>query len=495
MANVLLIVPTGEEDAAISSFAGPHCGSHRIAGYLRKFGHDVTVWDQWYDSLRLEEVLAAKDWNLIGFSPLSHTLPQDIMAMQTSHRLCPRAKIVAGGMEAALNFQEIFDHTDVNAVILAEGEEPMRALSDMADSGVYREVSAIPGIIWRERAKPITGGDLWNYYQCMDFSSMNYPLYWARIRELTGNQQYEPDIRLVTETHCNRNCIFCSQTNFHRRAIGRTIAPAMLTAEQIYDIICRAKRDLPELKRVKFDGDDFFMDRQRALTFFRDYAQREPLSGFKYLVEAGIPTVDEKLVFAGAMSGLVFLNMGLENCSQRVLKALGKPQDVEKTIQIISWCRKYRVEPYLLILLFAPESTIEDLRLNADMLTEFMESGAALGISPNIRPYRGTRLYEMDYDFEWRSVPLAGGGTLKQAYIAWCRDPEARAIQEAFWEAWPSRLRQIKELEGHAYSRRIAPEILHLLKELLSTTPGAKAQNGDYSPTSPCPKAGISRRS
>ena len=479
MAKVLLIAPTGEEDGGVEAFGGPHHGLHRIAGYLRQFGHDVVVWDQWYSVLALEEILSTKAWNLIGFSPISHTLPQDIMAMQVAHRICPQARLVAGGMEAALNFQEIFDHTDIDAVILAEGEEPMRALADMADPGGLcdfrvawhdkrREFHSIPGIIWRERARPVTANDLWEYYECMDFSSMNYPLYWDRIRELTGDSQYEPDIRLVTETHCNRNCIFCSQTNFHRRAIGRTVAPVMLSAEQIYRIVCRAKVALPQLKRVYFDGDDFFLDRERALSFFRDYAQQEPLAGFKYLAEASIPTINEELVFAGAMSGLKLLNTGLENCSQRVLKTLGKPQDIEKTVEIISWCRSYGVEPYLLILLFPPESTLEDLRLNADKLTEFMESGATLSIIPNLRPYRGTRLYEMDCDFEWRTVPLAGGGALKQAHIAWCRDPAARAVQEGFWAVWPERFRRIKAEEGAAFRRRTAPEMLSLLTELLS---------------------------
>lgn len=490
MANVLLIAPTGSEDGGIEAYAAPHHGLHRIAGWLRYHGHRCRVWDQWYDDCSLEEILQQKPaWDLIGFSTISHTLAWDIEAMREAHRLCPEAILVAGGMESAMNFQEIFDHTDVHGIILAEGEEPMLHLCQCIDGkilgGIKQENNSliyysIPGMIWRHRAKQIDALTLWKYYEHMNFSSMGYERYWERIRQLTGNRDYEPDIRLVTETHCNRNCIFCTQTNFHRRAIGHSVPPAILSAEQIFKIICRAKRELPDLKKVYFDGDDFFIDRERAFSFFSRYAQRESLAGFKYLVEASLTSIDEELIRVGAKNGLVLLNMGLENCSERVLRSLGKPQKVQKCFDVIYWCRCHNVEPYILILLFPPESTIEDLKLNLSILTQFMESGATLSIIPNLRPYRGTRLYEMDYDFHWETISLdlpglldrqtgqkGKRGALKQATIAWCRDPEARSVQQAFWREWPKQLDRIKRERGYAFRRQTAPEMLHLLKEIL----------------------------
>lgn len=465
MSNVLLIAPTGAEDPCVEAYGGPHHGLHRIAGYLRIHGHSVKVWDKWYDDHSLEEVLAEQHWGLIGFSTISHTLPQDIEAMRTARKLCPDAILVAGGIESAMNFQELFDHTDIDGIVLAEGEDTLDELMYCLDHGM--DDFPPNGIIWRARADPVDSDTLWEYWEKIDFAAMNYPRYWQRIRDLTKNPDYEPDIRLVTESHCNRNCIFCSQTNFHRRAVGKTQPPALLSAEQIYDLICRAKTALPELRRVYFDGDDFFINRDRALTFFRQFAQRNTLEGFKYLAEASLPSIDEELVAVGAANGLKLLNMGLENCSQRVLKTLGKPQDVRKVFQVVSWCRKYGVEPYILILLFPPESIFDDLRLNVEMLTDLMESGATLSIIPNLRPYRGTRLYEMDYDFEWKTVPLEGGGSLKQAQIAWCRDPDARMIQKRFWERWLQRFAEIKSLERLAVRRRTAPEMVAILRDLL----------------------------
>lgn len=458
--NVLLIAPTGAEDPGIEAYAAPHHGLHRIAGYLRNQGHQVDVWDKWYTDLPLEKILQFRGWDLIGFSTINHTLSQDIETMRTVRRICPETILVAGGMESAMNFQELFDHTDIDGVVLGEGEYVLAEL--LEDPG------RIPaGMLWRRRARPYTSEDLWACYQNIDFSAMDYPRYWDRIRRLTGNQGYEEDIRLVTETHCNRNCIFCSQTNFARRATGKVQLPAMLTAEQIFTLLCRAKVQLPDLKRVYFDGDDFCLDRGRAIEYFSVYAQRDPLAGFKYLLEASLPHLDEELIHIMAGGGLSLLNMGLENCSPKILRSLGKAQSVKHCFDIVEWCRRDGVEPYVLILLFPPESTPEDLRLNVKVLTNLMEEGATLSIIPQMRPYRGTPLHEMDYDFGWEVVGLAGGGNLKRPWLVWCKDPDARAIQEKFLRLWTKRLAEIKAQGRDAFRRRTAPEMVQLLKDLL----------------------------
>lgn len=468
MKNVLLIAPTGAEDPGIEAYAAPHHGLHRIAGYLRDRGHHVAVWDKWYSDLSLDEILQTNfaqydrspGWNLIGFSTISHTLPQDIKAMRQARKLCPESILVAGGMESAMNFQEIFDHTDIDGVVLSEGEY---VLADLLD-----DPAGIPaGMLWRRRARPYTSEDLWACYEKIDFGSMDYPRYWERIRQLTGNPDYEPDIRLVTETHCNRDCVFCSQTNFARRATGKVQPPAMLTADQIFELVARAKSQLPGLKRVYFDGDDFCLDRARAIEYFSVYSQRGPLEGFKYLLEAGLPHLDEELIRTMAGGGLKLLNMGLENCSQKILHSLGKNQSVERCFEVMGWCRESGIEPYVLILLFPPESTPEDLRLNVNVLKNLMQEGATLSIISMMRPYRGTRLYEMDYEFGWEAVPLEGGGNLKRPWIVWCTDSEARGIQEKFLRAWQKRLDKIKAQGRDAFRRRTAPEMVQLLEDLL----------------------------
>ena len=112
--RLLLISPQSKKVDAERAFMSPALGIVRIAGYLRSQGQEAEAYDPNLYMLTgygpsLEEKLAEKSWDFIGFSVLEQTLIEDIQNMYLAKKMCPNAKLFAGGIEAQFNYQTILD--------------------------------------------------------------------------------------------------------------------------------------------------------------------------------------------------------------------------------------------------------------------------------------------------------------------------------------------------------------------------------------------------
>ena len=150
--KILFISPDAGGTSVYTQYHAPPLGVVRLAGYLSAKGHhgeyyDPNLYACSKKGLSLEETLKKENWDIVGFSILDETLLQDIQNIYLAKKACPNALIVAGGVEAQFNYQEILDKTPCRIVILGEGEVPMRMI---ADGMSYND---IPGLVVKNNAE------------------------------------------------------------------------------------------------------------------------------------------------------------------------------------------------------------------------------------------------------------------------------------------------------------------------------------------------------
>ena len=103
--NILLVSPTDRQEMAEVKWLSPPLGIIRLSDFLNANGHHSEYFDTNFGLANgkenyLEEKLKSKDWDIIGFSVLDDTLLNDIKNIYLANKLCPKALLVTGGIEA-----------------------------------------------------------------------------------------------------------------------------------------------------------------------------------------------------------------------------------------------------------------------------------------------------------------------------------------------------------------------------------------------------------
>ncbi len=448
---MLLFVGPTKATTGIANWAAPHLGLHMLAAWVRRQTDvRVTVYDPSVDGPVPHELYRQAQW--VGFSLTNETLPEDIAEILSAQRVNPKAVLVIGGVEATLNYQEVLDRTAVEWVVLGSGQE--------AIVSIIRGATQIPGTIHRYFNEAPLDAKLWQYYEALDFGQIGYQDYWRRTAALydTPNLDDVHTVRLVTSTHCNRGCAFCSVTQWQRLATGRHCRPARLSAEQLLQLVNRVKSELSDTRTIYFCEDDFCLSRERVDAFCEHSAGL----GLSYLIQTHSSRVDEPLISVLRRGGVRHLTLGIENVSPDVLRSFGKWQDLERVPRIISWCKGAEIRPYLLIILFAPSSKMTDLRLNVDVLRRWIDQGATVSIEPFTMPYRGAPLFTSEHEFLWRISPIEGGvAPIKSPSVILPDDPDVRTVMLNFRRQWPG------YRETHAPCHQFKGETGTLMLDLL----------------------------
>jgi hypothetical protein len=464
MKRILLVGPMTSDSAGERNWAAPPLGVHRIAAYLRTKGHTVRVYD-----CNLERDFGEAlnhQWDIIGFSPLQATLHDDILAMWDAKKWCPDALLVVGGIEANLNYAEIFDNSPVKVVVLGEGEVSIELMA----AGIPPE--DIKGTIVKHDASIHNDDKYWEWWNAIVFSRLGYQQYWREMRA-KHPEDYDKEggdtVRLVTSSHCNRGCTFCSVTQWHKFACGEITTPLTLTAHRVRALCMKVKRELPTCKSIYFVEDDFIQDRQRAMDFFRMIRENGPK--FRFQVQTHTSRllkdgwVDTELLDCMRAGGVEHITMGVENTCPHCLKSFNKVQRLDRVGHIIRECVERGIRPYILIILFPAVATWKCLHDNYENLMGYVKMGATISCEPSLMAYRGAPLYNSNHEMKYKVFDIDGKHKLRQPIAILPDDPDVREIQRAFNAMWPDFLESKKVKHGFKGATGIL--MLELLGQLL----------------------------
>jgi radical SAM superfamily enzyme YgiQ (UPF0313 family) len=399
------------------TFLAPPLGVWRLAGVLGAAGLDAQVFDpnccEDAPESALATVLSREPWDVVGISTTGMTLPHDLSLAHLVRRLLPGALLIAGGMEATFNSQELFRLGPFDRILLGEGEMPLLEIAARLRGGA--DLSGTPGT-----AFPAADGSVrlipraaMNRQELraaifkIPYERMPFPAYWRRLEdrnrvgELSVKAEREArlaeirSVRLITLNYCPMGCAFCSSTQFlHAAQGGVTAKVARLDAGECVEMIRRILSAHPRVRTIIFQDDIFvFNQDERVLPLCDALAQAKTRGDLprelRFISTNRIDAMTEERLAAMRRAGFHVLGFGVESFSLDVLREFNKARIhplIESTLQA---ALRLGITPFMDMILTSPRCRLEDMAENVRQAFRWIQAGCEVGMYPYVIPFSG----------------------------------------------------------------------------------------------------------
>jgi radical SAM superfamily enzyme YgiQ (UPF0313 family) len=458
--SMLLIAPCTPWDPVKRNMPSPPIGLWRIKGYIQeRIKATIEIYDPWYSDKKIEEICESRPWTVIGISALNDSLPQDLKNINIAKRYNAKALVLAGGIEATTNYQTILDHSLADGVILGYGEKALLRI-------LFDESLPVPGMVIRTYAEEIGIDDFDNFWEDYPLQSIPFDVYWQRAKEIRKDANFAGAFRIVDVSHCNRRCTFCSISALGAIASGKECLPVrMVSPEHVIALVHKAVHTIPELKVVYSVSDDFLTDWDRAIKILSSVATHSDTTHLKWLIQSSLPRITRDRIQELSRYNVTHLTLGLESFIPRVLKLIYKHQNPDEIYDIVEWCKEFGIDPYILVILFFPMLTYEELEQTYKGLRKLQDMGASISIEPYVRPYPKTFIslqhagkVQMDLHTDY----LGNSYRINRTLVP--ENPEVQEIFLAFQKQYDA---YMSVSEEHLFKGNISGEIIDILGRCL----------------------------
>ena len=313
--------------------------------------------------------------------------------------------ITCGGQYPSMAWVEVMENEpSVDSIVLHEGESSIVELCDTLQQG--RELDGVTGLALRTadgRPRRTAPRPL-----CADLDSLPFAY---RYREPARHMglAFRP---IWGSRGCWGSCAFCSITSYYRDANkyggGRKLR--LRTVESLADEMAALYHAEGDTTLFCFHDETLLLPRPAdsiaRLTELRDKLDALGVGQLGIIGKCRPDCVTPELAKALRRLGVVRMFVGVENGSQRGLDNLHRRTTLEQIEQALSAYEAAGIFVCYNLLLFEPDSTLEDVRGNV----EFMRKRAHIPVNfCRAEPYHGTPLYEL----------VRARGTLLGSHLGW----------------------------------------------------------------------------
>jgi len=423
-------------------FPAPALGVHHIASYLKEHGFQCDVLDPNIQFNAIEPLLESERYDLVGFSMNHQTLEHDLGLVHLVKRKLPQALLVAGGIEATFNHQQVFQYSPVDLIVLGEGEKPLLEICQGKDW------TQIPGLYIREGSNILFTGhrpalnkeEFSHIVLNLDFKNIPYHLYWQTLERrydgrLTAKQIQEiRTIRLYTTNYCPYGCAFCSATRFRSFVEGKRSKVVALEPAEVVSLIEKALAHYPLTETIFFADDDFVLNPERTMGICQGIIEAKKggllPANLSFIANTRLNNLNQEIISLMELAGWRIILCGVESFSPRLLQEYNKRFNIDTVHENIRLLLESHISPYLTIILFSPESTLEDVLITVENCINYALAGAGLGIYTYVIPLPGCQMLQREgIDLEYQRVPIPGTHlTLEKIYRMLPKDREVRSL-------------------------------------------------------------------
>lgn len=370
-------------------------------------------------------------------------------------RSCNHIKIVVGGVLSTYCAREVVEN-GADYAVKGEGEVSILKILNQEDP------STIPGIVCKIDGEIFEHPESWEALDNLDDLPCITDVRWRRLSDYISwsprGNKFDKTMSMITSRSCPFDCDFCSVPDNNQKWRPLSVAniiEEINVAVNKFDVNC-----------IEIEDDNF--------TFSEDHA----LSILNYVISLRRKGVDLSLFFPNGVmihnltkrvveamknAGTKTVYLPVESGDKNVLMAMNKPyvnSHLNKTLEVISWCKEYDIDTSAFIIVGYPGSKIvsrsyrQYIRDNCDSIIleddKFMlvkgEDGNSFNrtidfcrrmskeglgsLSPLIAtPYIGTRLYDTCKEMEWlrygdKFVSTISYADLREEFIninsPWC---------------------------------------------------------------------------
>ena len=322
-------------------------GLMSLSAVLKQKGHKVFLLDMrdttgW---AHFETCLGQYEPDLIGISFFSCDARTAQIACSICKQVFPEVPIVGGGVHLSVTHAESFPYIDT--IVHGEGEQAILELLGCIERG-----DPLPPII---DAHPILGLDVLPWVDRTLFDDepeRAHPL-------LPGLPA--PNITIITSRGCPHRCSFCSPS-------GKAIFGTTLRLRDPRDV---ADELLHEANRkgagsVMFHS-DLFANKKWLAEFLPIYKEAFEHLPFWCQMRADFISQHPDMIEEMAAVGLLWVSLGLESGSQRMLDFLKKGTTVEQNVRAAAILHDNKVNIFANLLCGVPTETEEDMKASLEM--------------------------------------------------------------------------------------------------------------------------------
>lgn len=336
----------------------PPLGILYISSHLKARGFDVGVYDTTFSSLEAFETFVAQERPPVVGIYCNMMTKFNVLQMI---RVCRRqgCQVVLGGPEPA-NYPAAYLERGADVVVIGEGELTLEELlPHLARRGVAG-MRDIQGIVYREdngsyeRTPPRPYIEDLDAQPFPDREAIDIDRYVAVWREHHGLGS----VSLITARGCPYRCRWCSHAVFgytHRRR-----SPANI-ADEVELILDRYAPDM------LWYADDVFTIHRRG---FFGYAEELKRRGIRIPFEtiSREDRLNREVVQTLAEMGCARLWLGSESGSQRIIDAMERRIDVERTREMSHLLQQYGIEVGMFMMLGYEGEEMADIEATVEHL-------------------------------------------------------------------------------------------------------------------------------
>jgi anaerobic magnesium-protoporphyrin IX monomethyl ester cyclase len=380
-----------------------------LAAYVRKFGHEVKIWDfqsMPYDKQEFLDGLDDYKPDIVGFTcytpnvKLGHELAE--VVKEYDNKIM---NVVGGPHSTYMTKETLEEFWAFDIAVIGEGEIPLRRICDMGWGGLTPGSSGLLSCAFRhenkiyiERDREIVEDldEIGNpAYDLMDFNNSK--------RSMRGfSSDFLEVCELLTSRGCPFTCTFCAAFVSTGRRLRRR-SPESTIAEAKYLM------DNFGIKHFNIIDDTFTVRKDHVFPI----AEGLHKLGATWNCWAHINTLNLEMLTHMKANGCKGLLIGVESGSPRILKKLRKGLTVErikKGFDMINKVGFNNVEANFIVG-SCPDETLEDIDKTRDLIKSINPSLLAVSV---ICPYPGTpvfdemRKHDLIYSFDWNNFVTYG---------------------------------------------------------------------------------------
>jgi anaerobic magnesium-protoporphyrin IX monomethyl ester cyclase len=320
-----------------------------ISAYAKAHGYPVELIDlrSLRDWKHLKEIILEKKPNVVALTMMSVDYNPAIETIKIIKKVSPETIIVVGGPHPTLMLEEIKNETNIDYIIVGEGEISFTELLENIKKG-NPSGRVIKGVVPENLdALPFADREL--------FEDLEYPLL------VEGFDK--PFISVIAGRGCKFNCSFCQPAE--RLIFGKKVrrrSPANMIKE------LNLLREKYHFKSMMIHDDCITEDRAWVMEFCRLYKENGFHQLFACQSRADILCRNEDMAAFMAEAGLKIIFIGFESGNQRILDFLRKGTRVEHNYRAAEICRKYGIKIWANYMIGIPTETKEEVMDTVNMI-------------------------------------------------------------------------------------------------------------------------------
>jgi radical SAM superfamily enzyme YgiQ (UPF0313 family) len=343
-------------------------------------GLDGVVLDLTGDELLAE--IASRKPDLLVVELASLTLAEDL-GFLTQVKATTGCRAVVCGNYPTVKGQELLEENAcLDFAVCGEYEVTVRELVTALMQG-QSDLSGVDGLVWRTKDGPVRKNaprtlladlDSLPFPDREDFPATIYPDFTL----------YSPCINILSSRGCPCGCVYCQERHvMYASPKYRARRPETVVDEMEY---CLKRFGA---KQFYFDDQSFVVKKAHVLGICAEIIRR----GLKvpWTVMGDAMFVDREMLEAMAKAGCIGMKFGVESANPEILKAIGKPLNLDKARQVAKWCQELGIRTHATFCLGLPGETNQTIKESMAYMEELEVDTAQVSKAV---PYPGTPMYE-----------------------------------------------------------------------------------------------------